>query len=176
MKCLRNWVFACTAWLAGGLTAAHATNGSYTVVGWNNLGMHCMDSDYSLFSILPPYNTIHAQLLDPTGKPIVGGAGYTVTYRAVADPSGSINTSSIGKSNFWQCAQPLFGLPAPLAPDTGLTGVLMPGAANLAQSMSWDPVNAWWIAEGLPLTPYDDALHKNPYPMLLLEAHASNGA
>jgi hypothetical protein len=38
-----------------------ATN--YTVVGWNNLGMHCMDSDFSVFSILPPYNTINAQLI-----------------------------------------------------------------------------------------------------------------
>ena len=32
-------------------------------MGWNNLGMHCMDSDYSVFSILPPYNTINAQLI-----------------------------------------------------------------------------------------------------------------
>ena len=35
-----------------------AVNGGYTLVGWNNLGMHCMDSDYSVFSILPPFNTI----------------------------------------------------------------------------------------------------------------------
>ena len=31
-----------------------AVNGGYSLVGWNNLGMHCMDSDYSVFSILPP--------------------------------------------------------------------------------------------------------------------------
>ena len=24
------------------------------LVGWNNLGMHCMDRDFSVFSILPP--------------------------------------------------------------------------------------------------------------------------
>ena len=33
-----------------------------TLLGWNNLGMHCMDSDYSVMSILPSYNTIEAQL------------------------------------------------------------------------------------------------------------------
>ena len=33
------------------------------ILGWNNLGMHCMDSDYSVFSILPPYNTIESQLI-----------------------------------------------------------------------------------------------------------------
>ena len=153
-----------------------AANGGWTVIGWNNLGMHCMDSDYSLFSILPPYNTIHAQLLDPAGNLITGGSGYFVSYRAVADPGGSINTTSIGKSNFWQCAAPLFGLPQPLALDTGLTGVMMPGPNNLAQSMAWDPANGWWVAEGLPLTPYDDSLHKNPYPMLQLEARTSGGA
>jgi len=27
-------------------------NGGWTLVGWNNLDMHCMDPDYSTFSIL----------------------------------------------------------------------------------------------------------------------------
>ena len=172
-------LFLSHAWLAAALCAwlapAHAANGTWTVIGWNNLGMHCMDSDYSLFAILPPYNTIHAQLLDPGGKLITGASGYAVTYKAVADADGSINSTSIGKSNFWQCAMPLFGLPQPLAPDTGLTGVLMPGLANEAHPMTWDAANGWWVAEGLPLTPYDDALHKNPYPMLQLEARAPGG-
>ena len=29
--------------------------------------MHCMDADFSVFSILPPYNTIQAQVIDPAG-------------------------------------------------------------------------------------------------------------
>jgi len=41
------------------LPAFSATN--WTVVGWNNLGMHCMDADFSVFSILPPYNTVNAR-------------------------------------------------------------------------------------------------------------------
>jgi len=40
---------------------------SWTIMGWNNLGMHCMDADYSVFSLLPPYNTIQAQVIDPQG-------------------------------------------------------------------------------------------------------------
>ena len=31
------------------------------------------------------------------------------------------------------------------------------------------PVN-WFRAEGIPLTPYDDSLHKNPYPLMRLIA------
>src|SRR5512142_2893378 len=110
MKRLPGAMLAVLAAIAGSISAAHAANGGWTVIGWNNLGMHCMDSDYSLFAILPPYNTIHAQLLDPSGNPVTGTSGYTETYQAVADPSGSINTTSVGKSNFWQCAAPLFGL------------------------------------------------------------------
>lgn len=26
---------------------------SAVILGWNNLGMHCMDSDYSVFTVLP---------------------------------------------------------------------------------------------------------------------------
>ena len=39
---------------------------AWKVVAWNNLGMHCMDADFSVFAILPPYNTIQAQVIDPT--------------------------------------------------------------------------------------------------------------
>src|SRR5271165_4720219 len=44
--------------------AAATTTSTYVIVAWSELGMHCMDGkDYSVFSVLPPYNTIHAQLL-----------------------------------------------------------------------------------------------------------------
>ena len=80
------------------------------VLGWNNLGMHCMDSSYAEFSILPPYNTIEAQLI-VGGKLVTSASGYTLTYEAIADPNGSINKSSIGKGNWamfatWPTATP----------------------------------------------------------------------
>ena len=68
-----------------------ATN--YTLVGWNNLGMHCMDSDYSVFSVLPPYNTINAQVIQGVnGTATIVSNGIGITYRAVAAPAGSIYT------------------------------------------------------------------------------------
>ena len=147
------------------------------LLGWNNLGMHCMDSDYSVFSILPPYNTIEAQLI-VNGALVTNGAGYTVTYQAVADPSGSFNSTAAGKGNYYNFALPLFG--AAVGPNLGLAGWNMPGTNNLPQSMLFEPSNQpaagvvtpvnWWRAEGIPLTPYDDAGHKNPYPMMRLIA------
>ncbi len=103
-----------------------ATTG-WTITGWNNLGMHCMDADFSVFAILPPYNTINAQVMDASGNLVTSAAGITVTYQAIADPAGSINTTSVGKSNFWSYAASLFGLAQPLPADVGLTGLAMPG-------------------------------------------------
>ena len=59
---------------------AAAVNGGWTIAGWNNLGMHCMDSDYSVMSILPPYNTIHAQLMDPSGHLITPASAPEATW------------------------------------------------------------------------------------------------
>ena len=170
----RTWLrVAFTSWMVLSLVGPTAAQSSpYTLVGWNNLGMHCMDADYSVFSLLPPYNTIHAQVVDPQGKLVTdpNSVGITVTYQAIADPTGSINKTSMGKTNFWNYAQSLFGLQQPLAVDAGLAGKSMPGAANMPQPMPFDASNGWFIAEGIPLTPYDDMQLKNPYPLMHLVA------
>src|SRR5205085_10685886 len=83
----------------------YAAVGSYTIVGWNDIGMHCMDGDYSVYAILPPYNTIHAQLIDPSGKLVKSDAGITVTYQAIADSTDSINTTSVGKEKLLELRQ-----------------------------------------------------------------------
>ncbi len=160
--------------LPGPVSAANSQ-----VLGWNNLGMHCMDSDYSVFSILPPYNTIEAQLI--VGGLLVTNGGYSVTYQAVADPTGSFNSTAAGKGNFYNFALPLFGANLPV--DAGLAGWNMPGLNNTPQGMWFEQTNTpvpplpgvttpvnWWRAEGIPISPYDDALKKNPYPLMLLVA------
>ena len=152
---------------------AFAQDSGYTLVGWNDLGMHCMDADYSVFSILPPYNTIHAQLINPSGNLVTNPSGFTVTYEAVADPAGSINISSIGKTNFWDWVTQLFG--ASPAPDEGLAGNGMPGSVNTPQPMHFDSEFVWFTGEGIPITPYDDAGRKNYYPMMRLVARNSGG-
>ena len=147
----------------------------WTLVGWNDLGMHCMDGkDYSIYSILPPFNTIHAQMVDSAGKLVTSTAGISVTYEAVADAAGSINRTAAGKTNFWNYALPLLG--AKLAPDVGLAGFAMPGTGNKPQAMRFDSPFRWFTAEGVPITPFDDAGVKNYYPMMRLVARNSSGA
>lgn len=153
------------------LAALLPAQGPPRLLGWNDLGMHCMDGDTSVFSILPPFNTLRAQLV--VGGHLVTTGSYSVTYEAIADPTGSINRSSIGKTDFWQHAQALFG--ANLAPDEGLAGFRMPGAANVPQSMAYLTGDQIFRAEGIPMTPYDDAGAMKPYPLLHLVARNAQG-
>ena len=145
----------------------------WTLVGWNDLGMHCMDSDYEVFSVLPPFNTICAQVVDEQGELVDLPAGSTVTYRGVADPSGSINVTSVGKTNFWDHVTELYG--ASPAPDQGLAGNDMPGPANVPQAMHFDSARNWFTAEGIPITPSDDASQTQNYPMMRLEVRDGQG-
>ena len=157
--------------------AQAATN--FTVVGWNNLGMHCMDADFSVFAILPPYNTVNAQLIDASGHLVTDATGLSLTYQAVADPSGSINTTSQGKANFWDYVLPLFGLVLPVdvgLPVPGPSSYAMPGSNNVAQAMAFDSAAVWFAAYGIPLTPYDDAHVKNAYPLMRLIAKDASSA
>jgi hypothetical protein len=142
----------------------------YKVLGWNDLGMHCMDADYSVFSILPPFNNLHAQVVNvSTGKLVT--SGVSVTFEATPDLTGSINTYSAGKTNFWGYALPLFG--ANLAPNVGLGGW---STASLApQAMSFVQASSMWQAVGIPITPYDDARAKNTYPMVKVVARDAAG-
>lgn len=167
------------SWTVAALLAASGTlfagGGKPTLLGWNNLGMHCMDDDYDVFSILPPYNTVNAQFLDASGHLLKSGSGVTLTYEAVADPDGSINTTSVGKTNFWVNATDLFGPGAPAA-DKGLAGFAMPGKSNAPQKMAWTATaQNWFEATGIPITPTDDAGRRNSYPMMRLKARNTQG-
>lgn len=57
--------------------------------------MHCMDREFSVFSILPPFNVIHAQVLNPStsGAPeLLDDTGIHVRYDGISDADGSINS------------------------------------------------------------------------------------
>jgi PKD repeat protein len=155
---------------AGGAAAASG----WALIGWNDLGMHCMDADYSVFAILPPYNTIHAQLIDTSGRLVTNPGGITVTYQAVHDSSDSINSTSVGKTNFWDFVAALFGGSPPV--DEGLAGFAMPGSGNQPQAMAWHADHQWFTAEGVPITPSDDAGWTNYYPMMRLVARDGAGS
>jgi hypothetical protein len=131
----------------------------YVVLGWNNLGMHCYDPDYSNLAILPPYNTLVAQVIKVGDPPeIVTSDAITVSY-GFPDNTWSVNQRGRpDKTNFWQYAQMLFGVSLP--PNIGLAGKGLSGTMDKAA----DGVS--FVAEGIPLTDIrdQDAVSKKTYP------------
>jgi len=146
----------------------------YQVLAANDLGMHCMDREFSVFSILPPYNVFHAQVVRKvpgSSKPqLLTSQTVDVVYSAITDPRGSRNSTSVAKTDFWAHAQQLFG--ATLLPGQGLKNLYMPADAPIpgAQLMSYDPLKRWFSAEGIPITPIDDQGLTNPYPLMRVTA------
>ncbi len=130
----------------------------YAVLSWNNLGMHCYNPDFSNLAILPPYNTLVAQVIKLGDPPQILTSGVIVEY------SFPDNTYSVGrqgrpdKTNFWQYAKDLFGVS--LAPNLGLIG------KGLAGTMDKSPDGDYFVAEGIPLTNIrdQDAVTRKPYP------------
>ncbi|BDV44175.1 hypothetical protein GURASL_30980 [Geotalea uraniireducens] len=123
-----------------------AASMNYVVLAWNDLGMHCSQDDYSAFCILPPFNTLHAQVIQ-RGVGVVT-SGITVSYRFPK------KTNSAAHTNFWQYAAS-YGWAA--APNVGITGT------PLAGTMKVDANSLGFVAEGIPLTPYDDDGTWDPY-------------
>ena len=157
------------------------TAGGYVLLAWSELGMHCIDGkDYSILSLLPPYNTVFAKLMTTGTTPTEVTSGVTLSYTAFRDASGSINTTSSTKTNFWSYVKVLFGLSP--APDVGLLGT--PVQSLTPHPMTYGPMAApitgtsttnVWRAEGIPTAPYDDNGNPAPYSMVQITARSSGG-
>ncbi len=150
------------------LHAPAVAAGPCAVLPFNNLGMHCMDNDFSQLSILPPFNVLNVFVIQTGPVPqVMKSADVNVFFQAIEDPNGSINTSSVSpflKTNFWKYVSGLFGVS--LRPDFGLTGVPMPGPANTPRQLTFIPAMGWFSAQGIPITDRDDSGRFNPYPMM----------
>jgi hypothetical protein len=114
----------------------------YKIIGWNDLGMHCMNESFANLAVLPPYNNLWAQVIRQDSNPEIVTSGVTVEYSIID------NTRSVGKTDFWQYAKQLFG--KDLEPDVGLSGAKLAGKMQIA-------AGDHFAIEGVPLTPYLDS-------------------
>jgi len=154
------------------IVGAPAAPSGYALVAWSELGMHCIDGkDYSIFSVLPPYNTIHAQLIKTSEPPALVTSGVAITYQSTADTKGSVDSSSAGKTNFWSYVTTLFLANVP--PETGLAGNRT--QSTTPQPLTYNPTEGYWEAVGIPTIPYDDKGIFNPYPMAKIVAKDLSG-
>jgi hypothetical protein len=139
-----------------------APTGTMTVLAWNDLGMHCMNQDFSEMMILPPYNVLHAQVISKVGgEPQIVTGGISIHYTIPE------NTHSADKCNFWDYAHALLG--ANLTPDIGLTGN---GMAGTMSSLLPDGRQDWSVT-GIPITPINDAGEEDAYNLATVIVEAA---
>jgi hypothetical protein len=147
--------------LSGG---AKLTEGDYVVLAWNDLGMHCYNRSFADLAVLPPWNTLWAQVIKIGDPPQVVTNGLTVEF-FLED-----NTTSVTKSDFWDAGHSgtqnalwlfgsLMGFSEPLPNDIGLTGTGLSGEMELHGDH--------FAAEGIPLTEFSDSdlVNAAPYQM-----------
>ncbi len=157
---LSGWIFMTPSW------SRAQVPGDYVLLVVNDLGMHCMNKDHHNMSILPPFNTLNAQIIqkgDATHLPMIvtGIPGATLSYSIPG------NTYSVGKTDFWSYDVQLFGVNLP--DNVGLTGNGLTGTFTSSGDM--------FIADGIPLTPFPDATPtvENPYQQGLVQLKDAMG-
>ncbi len=133
-------------------------NNEYVLMAWNDLGMHCISDCDPYLVILPPANTIEAQLIKRGDPPEILTEGIKLTYSA---PAQNMNPSQ--HSKFWNFSKSNFGVE--LENNVGLAGKGLTGELDLEEGRNH------FIAHLIPVVPYPDGGGFNPYPLFTVQAH-----
>lgn len=152
-------LLAAGAWWSGVAGENKATE--YVLIGWNSLGMHCINPSFDKLAILPPANTLMAQAIRRGNPPAVITDGVRLSYRMLN------NNSSVDHSNFWQYAPLVFNAPW-LTPGMGLTGNRLQGEMAAAGDH--------FEAAAIPVLPYDNNGAWNPYQVAQVSLKDWRGA
>jgi hypothetical protein len=134
-------------------------SGNYVIIGWNDLGMHCINPSYQDLAILPPFNNLWVQVIQRGDPPKIVTSGISLEY------SIEHNTKVEGKTDFWQYAPQLFGSNLPLG--IGLTGNGLSGKMKLSGDH--------FEATGIPVLPYDDKMNWNPFQVATVKLKNGSG-
>ena len=129
----------------------------YILLVWNDLGMHCISDSDPWFVILPPANTLEAQLIKRGEVPEIVMDGVDLTYNVepgFENPAGHVE--------FWKYAESNFGMT--LEENVGLAGNGLSGSFSLNEDRNS------FIAEKIPVVPYKDDGSYLPYPSFTVRA------
>jgi hypothetical protein len=145
-----------------------ASNSQYVVFAWNDLGMHCLNPTYDTAVILPPYNTVWAQVVRRGTPPQVVTTGLTVEY-SILNNTTSSNKGTFGQ--FWTYVQQLFGVS--LTVDTGLNLDIPTLHNGLAGTMV--AKGDHFQVNGIPVTPINDSNVWSPYQVVAVTVKDGSG-
>ncbi len=152
----------------GGTTSIPATNYTYIVLAWNDLGMHCLNPTYDSAVILPPYNTVWAQVIKRGNPPQILTTGLTVEYRIDG------NTYSYGKRSygqFWDNMFKLFGVSLPHDKGLNLDNPSINNGLSGTMVMKADHFQV----NGIPVVPVNDSGTWNPFQVAVITVKDAGG-
>ncbi len=146
---------------APALSAGEPTSPQYVLLCWNDLGMHCMTDANNRWLLLPPANTLWAQLIERGNPPRVLTNNVSLKYQIEA-----AHAHPEQESDFWDYTKLLFD--AELQPGVGLGGKGLSGEFDKNQD------KGAFVAHLLPVIPYAGEKF-NPYPQFTVSAYGPTG-
>ena len=133
----------------------------YVLLAWNDLGVQGMTDCDAWFTLMPPANTLEAQLVHCGLVPELVGSEIELTYRV---ERGFEMPSSQGP--FWDYAAANFSVN--LTKDIGLSG------NGLAGKFVYEAKRRSYSAKKIPVVPYAAGGVFNPFPLFTVEARDTN--
>jgi hypothetical protein len=143
--------------VAGAALVSASQPVTYKVIAWNDLGMHCACPGAEYFTLLPPFNTVRAQvfLVGQQSAPTVVSSGVTVSYAMVENTDANLQ-SDLYFSNYIAFSPKLFSSfldgTKPYTPVIKGKVVSISGA-GLAGDMKYDSTKMAWEVVGIPAFP-----------------------
>ncbi len=134
----------------------------YVLLAWSSIGMHCMTENDRWWGLLPPGNTLEAQLILRGDSPEAVTSDVRITFeveQGFENPSAHVD--------FWEWSGPVWG--AEPAENTGLAGVGLQG------EMDFNEDTQTYTATAVPVVPYQDVngqIISNPYPQFEIKAYS----
>jgi mono/diheme cytochrome c family protein len=134
---------------------------SYVLLAWNDFGINSMSDSDAWFQLMPPANTLEAQVIRGGLLPEIMGAGVELSYRVEAGLENPANHVP-----FWDHAQANLGKPLPK--NIGLLG------NGLSGKFTYDTNSKSFRAPAIPVVPYPDGGGYHPYPLFTVQARETN--
>ncbi len=153
MKLLKNrWSLTAVLTIVVTIIAGAAivsAAGTYKVIARNDLGMHCACPTFEGFLLLPPFNTLRAQVLTMGSEPNMVSSGVTVNY-SIAENTDAVLKADPYYSSWLTNAPKLFPGFNPINAQGNIVGLT---GKKLADKMDYDATARAYIAQGIPVYP-----------------------
>lgn len=138
-----------------------STGGDYVIMAYNDLGMHCVCPRPDIMMLLPPWNTLRAQVIDKTNGGLVvtnDNNALTLEYNIRENcygGSADCDLSTDSQYNAWldSASQNFPGSTISRSNPVGLAGFGLSGHMEPHNFGSGRRVAKSWIAEGIPAFP-----------------------